>query len=102
MERRSLDKTIVIALSVLIITLVVSSTITIYLASKNTTEERRVDDLRRELILLIKEESRESEDRYLRIQSNVDSYQVTSERRSQLIMDKIDRLSDKVDNKNYK
>jgi hypothetical protein len=68
----------------------------LYFSTKSNTDQLRIDELERKMTLLVKESNRESEDRYLRIQSNVDSYQLTSERRSQLILDKIDRLQDEL------
>jgi len=68
----------------------------VYFSTKSNTDQLRIDELERKMVLLVKDSSRESEDRYLRIQSNVDSYQLTAERRSQLILDKIDRLQDEL------
>jgi mevalonate kinase len=68
----------------------------LYFSTKSNTEQLRIDELERKMTMLIKDTGRDSEDRYLRIQSNVDSYQNSVEKRNQLILDKIDRLQDEL------
>jgi hypothetical protein len=95
-ERRSSDKTLHYLVITFIVTILLSTFVMLYFSTKSNTDQLRIDELERKMTLLVKESNRESEDRYLRIQSNVDSYQLTSERRSQLILDKIDRLQDEL------
>lgn len=96
MERRSSDKTLHYLVITFIIVILVSTFVMVYFSTKSNTDQLRIDELERKMVLLVKDNSREAEDRYLRIQSNVDSYQLTTERKSQLILDKIDRLQDEL------
>ena len=68
----------------------------LYFSIKSNTDQLKIDELERKMTMLIKDTGRDSEDRYLRIQSNVDSYQLSVEKRNQLILDKIDRLQDEL------
>jgi hypothetical protein len=95
-ERRSSDKTLHYLVITFITVIVVATLVMLYFSTKSNTDQLRIDELERKMTLLVKDNSRESEDRYLRIQSNVDSYTITAERRSQLIIDKIDRLQDEL------
>ena len=74
----------------------------VYFSTKSNTDQLRIDELERKMTMLIKDTGRDSEDRYLRIQSNVDSYQLSVEKRNQLILDKIDRLQDELQKNNGK
>jgi hypothetical protein len=95
-ERRSSDKTLHYLVLTFITVIVIATLVMLYFSTKSNTDQLRIDELERKMTLLIRETGRDSEDRYLRIQSNVDGYQISVEKRNQLILDKIDRLQDEL------
>jgi len=95
-ERRGSDKTLHYLVITFTIVILVSTFVMVYFSTKSNTDQLRIDELERKMTLLIRETGRDSEDRYLRIQSNVDGYQISVEKRNQLILDKIDRLQDEL------
>ena len=95
-RRRGSDKTLHYLVITFITVILISTFVMLYFSIKSNTDQLRIDELERKMTMLIKDTGRDSEDRYLRIQSNVDSYQLSVEKRNQLILDKIDRLQDEL------